>query len=56
MLDYEAFHCEGTSIRFPTLLIKRRVPEPVFRSGEMTLDAEDCVELDFGGDVELDAR
>ena len=41
MLDYEAFHCEGTSIRFPTLLIKRRVPEPVSRSAKMTLDAED---------------
>ena len=54
MLDYEAFHCEGTSIRFPTLLIKRRVPEPVFRSGEMTLDAEDGAEMDFGVDAELD--
>ena len=56
MLNYEAFHCEGTSIRFPTLLIKRRVPEPVFRSGEMALDADDGVELDLGGDGELEAE
>jgi hypothetical protein len=54
MLNYEAFHCEGTSIRFPTLLIKRRVPEPVFRFGEMELDADGSVGMDFSGDGEMD--
>jgi hypothetical protein len=54
MLHYEAFHCEGTSIRFPTLLIKRRVPEPVFRFGELAPDADDGVGMDFGGDGALD--
>ncbi len=53
MLHYEAFHSEGTSIRFPTLLIKRRVLEPRFRGFELAPDVDDEAELDFGG--ELDA-
>ena len=38
VLNYEAFHCEGASIRFPTLLIKRRVPEPMFLGNDMSMD------------------
>ena len=41
MLNYEAFQCEGTSIRFPTLLIKRRAPEPVSRFSETAPDARE---------------
>jgi hypothetical protein len=37
----EMLHYEGTSIRFPTLLIKRRVPEPVFRFSETAPDARE---------------
>lgn len=33
-----------------------RVPEPVFRVGEMDLDAEDGVELEFGGNGEIEAE
>lgn len=40
MLNYEAFNGEGTSLRFPTLLIKRRMPEPLPRGGDPELDAE----------------
>lgn len=56
MLHYEAFHCEGTSIRFPTLLIKRRMPEPSPRRGDVTVEPCDDVEMDWGGDPELDAE
>lgn len=50
LLHYEAFHCEGTSIRFPTLLIKRRMPEPSPRS----IGQEHCdFELDLDGDTDL---
>jgi hypothetical protein len=53
MLNYEAFHCEGTSIRFPTLLIKRRMPEPSPPSHDLAMEHCDDVETDFGGDLEL---
>jgi hypothetical protein len=56
MLHYEAFHCEGTSIRFPTLLITRRMPEPSSRRGDMAMEPCDDVEMDWGGDPELDAE
>ncbi len=46
MLHYEAFHGEGTSIRFPTLLIKRRLPEPLSPHGEMAIGRSDDVEAD----------
>lgn len=53
MLHYEAFHYEGTSIRFPTLLIMRRMPEPSRRGGDIVMEHCDDLELDFGGDPEL---
>jgi hypothetical protein len=52
MLEYQAFHSEGTSIRFPTLLIKRRMPEPVPPGGELAMELSDDLELDLGGDLE----
>ncbi|AMW03732.1 TY-Chap domain-containing protein [Gemmatimonas phototrophica] len=53
MLHYEAFHSQGTSIRFPTLLIKRRVPEPVTPRIERWSEESDDLELDHDSDMEL---
>ncbi len=53
MLEYKAFHFEGTSIRFPTLLIKRRMPEPVAPRIVRGCRENQEVELDLDGDSEL---
>ena len=53
MLEYKAFHFEGTSIRFPTLLIKRRMPEPVAPRIVPSCGENEEVELDLDGDSEL---
>ena len=53
MLEYKAFHYERTSIRFPTLLIKRRMPEPVAPRILRSPKESDDLERDFGSDSEL---
>jgi hypothetical protein len=53
MLEYKAFHYEGTSIRFPTLLIKRRMPEPVAPRIPRRCEESEDLELDLDSDMEL---
>ncbi len=53
MQEYKAFHYEGTSIPFPTLLIKRRIPGPVAPRIARRCAESDDLELDLGGDIEL---
>jgi hypothetical protein len=53
MLHYEAFHSEGTSIRFPTLLIKRRMPEASPPRGDVAVESCDDAEMDWGGHSNL---